>query len=127
MLRIAAGLGAAMVVLLATNPARAQPPVEVVFFSTWSGDLDESAQAVIARAAQTAKAHPAVHLTVTGYADSQGSNAADKLLSQLRAQRVIDTLMADGVPGDQLDLVAHGATPATDVSGRRVEITFAGG
>jgi outer membrane protein OmpA-like peptidoglycan-associated protein len=120
MLRIAAGLGAAMVVLLATNPARAQPPVEVVFFSTWSGDLDESAQAVIARAAQTAKAHPAVHLTVTGY-------AADKLLSQLRAQRVIDTLMADGVPGDQLDLVAHGATPATDVSGRRVEITFAGG
>ena len=48
-------------------------------------------------------------MTVTGYADNTGSSQSNVYLSELRAQRVIDGLMADGIPAQRLKLVAAGA------------------
>jgi len=106
----------------APAPAAAQPPVLVVFFPLWSGALDDAGRAVIQRAATIAKQRPDAQITVTGYADSIGSAAADVDLTQLRAQRVIDVMVRDGVPAERMQLVAKGAQPEPGIASRRVEI-----
>lgn len=105
-------------------PAAAQPPVEVVFFADWSGALDDAAQTVIQHAASTAKQNPGAPITVTGYADNTGSEQANLYLTQLRAQRVVDTLTADGVDPARLKMVAAGEQRQRGVASRRAEIVF---
>jgi outer membrane protein OmpA-like peptidoglycan-associated protein len=107
------------------GPAWAQPapvPAMVVFFPLWSASLDEQAKDVIMQAATQARAKPDAVIKVTGYADTQGSRAADHELSLLRAQRVMDTLEDAGVPESQIQLKADGAQPEAGIASRRVEI-----
>jgi outer membrane protein OmpA-like peptidoglycan-associated protein len=114
---------AAAITLIAL-PALAQPPVLVVFFPDWSGAIDNAATRVIGQAADLAKQSPGSTITVTGYADNTGSTAANVYLTQLRAQRVIDGLVADGVPASSLKLVAAGKQAEQGVASRRVEIAI---
>ncbi len=99
-------------------------PVIVVFFVEWSGALDDAAQGIIKQAAGAALQQPGKRILVTGYADRKGGKQADIYLSQLRAQMVTDTLVADGVPASRIRQAAAGAMPVTGVIGRRVEITL---
>ncbi len=117
-------LFAAATMTLITLPALAQPPVLVVFFPDWSGAIDNAATRVIGQAADIAKQSPGSTITVTGYADNTGSAAANVYLTQLRAQRVIDGLIADGVPSQSLKLVAAGKQAETGIASRRVEIAI---
>ncbi len=103
--------------------AQAQP-VLLVFFPLWSGDIDDAAKNVIGQAAAQIKQSGA-DATITGYADSAGSDQANLYLTELRAQRVIDGLVADGVPAERLKLVARGAQMVAGVASRRVEIAIA--
>ena len=78
-----------------TGPARAEPRTVVVFFTEWSALIDDPAQSAITQAADLAKADNSP-IVVTGYADTTGSEDANKLLSATRAQVVTDQLVADG-------------------------------
>ena len=69
----------------------------VVFFQEWSAALDDSAQTVIGQAAEWVKSHPGNVAHVNGFADPTGSKKANALLSDLRAQMVVDQLQTDGV------------------------------
>jgi len=107
--------------------ARAADPGSVrfvVYFQEWSAALDGSAQDVINRAAQAIKSHPRSPATVTGFADPTGSKEANRLLSELRAQRVIDQLQADGVPHARLSRHGRGSVKfaLTSQESRRVEV-----
>jgi outer membrane protein OmpA-like peptidoglycan-associated protein len=104
--------------------ADAQAPTPTVFFPLWSGALDEAALAVIHRAAEQARAAPGATLTVTAYADATGSVQANVYLSQLRAQRVVDELVAAGVAPGRIRMVAAGRQPQVGVFDRRVQIAF---
>ncbi len=118
---------AAVLLSLVDGPARADlPPVIVVFFVEWSGALDDTALGIIQQAAEAAQKSPGKRIVVTGYADRKGGKQADVYLSELRAQMVTDTLVADGVPAVRLKMVAAGAMPVTGVIGRRVEIAIEG-
>jgi outer membrane protein OmpA-like peptidoglycan-associated protein len=114
---------AAIALSLLALPALAQP-ARIVFFPDWSGAIDDSAQHVIAEAAAAAKQSPDARITVTGYADSTGSEQANIYLTQLRAQRVIDAMVADGVPASRLKMVAAGRQEEPGVASRRVEISI---
>ncbi len=116
-------LPAAFACCLLAFPAMAQSKL-VVFFPDWSGALDDSARSVISQAADLAKKTPDATITVTGYADDTGSEKANLYLTQLRAQRVIDWLVSDGVPASQLTLEAAGKQAEKGVASRRVEIAF---
>jgi outer membrane protein OmpA-like peptidoglycan-associated protein len=96
----------------------------VVYFGSWSALIEPDAQKVIAAAAAAAKQHAAAPVTVTGYASTIGSVAANTLLSQLRAQIVDDELVADGVDGKRITHTATGATSflVEPVESRRVVI-----
>lgn len=114
----------ATLVLLASVPARAEPPVIVVFFPEWSGALDPSAKDVVAHAAEAAKARPDAGIRVTAYADANGSNRANLYLTQLRAQRIFDLLVADGVAPARIEMSAKGRQPIKGQVSRRVDIEF---
>ena len=114
---------AAIALSLIALPALAQP-AHIVFFPDWSGAIDEAAQNVIGQAATAAKQSPDKDITVTGYADSSGSAQANIYLTQLRAQRVIDAMVADGVPASRLKMVAAGRQARAGVASRRVEIAI---
>ncbi|HSU05010.1 MAG TPA: OmpA family protein [Acetobacteraceae bacterium] len=126
-MRLAALLLLSLIAEAAPMPGVAQPaPDYVVFFQEWSAALDDSAQAVIGRAAAWAKAHPSMQVDVTGFADPTGSRNANLLLSELRAQVVVDQLAGDGVSESRIHPVGQGSVkPAlSSQESRRVQVSF---
>jgi outer membrane protein OmpA-like peptidoglycan-associated protein len=103
----------------------ADAPAGVVYFTEWSALLDDAARGTIQQAATLINKGSAP-VTITGYADVTGSTEANRLVSTLRAQMVIDQLVADGVPATRLRRADRGATP--DIGGlnesRRVLISI---
>jgi peptidoglycan-associated lipoprotein len=98
----------------------------VVFFLEWSAALDDSAQAVITKAADWVKSHPGNFAHVNGFADPTGSKQANTLLSDLRAQVVVDQLQTDGVDPRRIRQRGHGSVQfaLTSQESRRVEISI---
>jgi outer membrane protein OmpA-like peptidoglycan-associated protein len=121
-LSAAAGLCFALAVPL---QAEAAGVMGVVFFTKWSALIDDPAAALVKLAAYRLARDPGAKVVVTGYADVDGSSAANVLLSELRAQMVVDALVADGVEAARITREGAGAT--RDVGGmiesRRVVIT----
>ena len=112
---IKAVLFAALLAAMGATGAQAAEPLGVVYFTEWSALLDPAATAAIGNVAKDV-AGKTGQITVTGYADTTGSNEANDLLSSLRAQMVIDLLKTDGVPAAKLKRADKGATP--DIGGK---------
>src|SRR5690348_10927155 len=87
-------------------------PHYVVFFKERSAQLDATARGVIVEAARRANAEPAAPVEVRGHTDSFGSPQADVLLSQERAQAVVNALVQNGVAANRLVRNAQGQTRA---------------
>jgi outer membrane protein OmpA-like peptidoglycan-associated protein len=112
---------------LVAGSARAQQaPTYVIFFQEWSAALDGAAQGVITNAAAWAKAHPDVNIHVVGFADPTGSRKANILLSELRAQIVVDGLTGEGVGDQRITPVGQGSVQfaLTSQESRRVTVSF---
>ena len=121
-------LGLVLAGLLLAGGAVAAPLEHkaVVFFGSWSADIDDSAQAAIADAASWSKDHPKAVIRVEGYASTVGSKKANILLADLRAQVVVDALEAAGVAPRLIRQSGHGPHPYVDtpLEARRVEIVL---
>jgi outer membrane protein OmpA-like peptidoglycan-associated protein len=113
---------------VAIGGARAADPPQkfVVFFQEWSAVIDDSAQAVISQAAEWVKSHPGNVAHVSGFADTTGSRQANILLSELRAQVVVDQLQTDGVDPKRVQQQGHGSVQfaLSSQESRRVEISI---
>ena len=117
--------------LLALLPACAVQPASqafLVFFEPWSVKLDEQGRAAIDGAAELARKSPAAVVRVVGFADPEGSAAANIELSRLRAQLVVDELVKAGVTQSRIRQSGRGPTDFTHsgLESRRVEITIGG-
>jgi outer membrane protein OmpA-like peptidoglycan-associated protein len=115
------------IITIALHGARAaDAPTQkvVIYFQEWSAAFDDSALASIAKAADYAKAHPGLPILVAGFADPTGSKQANILVSELRAQVVVDQLVTDGVPPQSIAQVGHGSVQfaLSSQESRRVEI-----
>ena len=121
-------LSLSIAVCAASLAKAASTPQTVVFFTPWSALVDDAAGQAISTAAQQAKASAGASVVVTGYADTTGSAAANRLLSMTRAQVVVDALEADGVAATRIRRKAAGRTPAvnTTLESRRVTIAIGG-
>jgi outer membrane protein OmpA-like peptidoglycan-associated protein len=79
------------------------------------------------------KSNPQRSASIEGYTDSIGGDSANRLLSERRANAVMNALVNLGVPSDRLSTRAHGAQMPVADNGtavgrqmnRRVEIVFA--
>ena len=109
---------------------KAAPPSQkfIVYFEEWSAALGDAAQAVIAEAADYARANPGRFARVTGFADPTGSRKANALLTDLRAQVVVDQLEQDGIPAAHIIARGRGSVQfaLNSQESRRVEISFGG-
>jgi hypothetical protein len=76
----------------------------VVFFRESSAQMDDAAEAVLAAAAGWAKKHPDMPVLVASYADPYGSEKANADFTRLRAQVVVDGLVANGVIASRIQL-----------------------
>lgn len=101
------------------DPNRALP----IFFEAWSALLEEPAEMALREVAERIKANPRVPVLVVGYADPRGSAEANMILSRLRARRVADALIANGVPAGRLRIIYRGGTAGFEsLESRRVEV-----
>lgn len=118
---------ALLLLALSAGCAAAQaPPNYVVFFQEWSAALDGPADSVIGHAVAWAKTHPDMTIQVTGFADPVGSRKANILISELRAQVVVDQLATDGIDPSRISQVGEGSVqPALSrQESRRVQVSF---
>lgn len=102
---------------------------EVIFESDRATLIDGARERLVA-VADALRSWPDHVAVIEGYTDSRGSDDYNQRLSQRRAQAVLESLIAEGVPAARLSAVGHGeARPvATNDSAegralnRRVEI-----
>ena len=113
------------------DSARARPgPMPVVFFTDDSAAMGPDARAVIAQAAEQARARPGVPVAVRGFTapDGVASPAFSRSLAEARARNVADSLVAGGVSRDRIRIQPRGNVPfeMMPVESRRVEIHVGG-
>jgi len=128
-MRLVSGLLILLSVMI--GGARAAEPASqrfVVYFQLWSAALDDTAQAIVDQAAAVAKATPGTSVRVLGFADPTGSRQANVLLADLRAQVVVDQLVAGGIGAARIHQRSHGPVQfaSTSQESRRVEIAVGG-
>ena len=119
----------AFLLLWAAPAAQAQKPhhnLFLVFFQPWSSDLDASNTKIIQAAAKQAKAIAQSHVTVLGYADTEGSAKANLDLAKQRVETVRQALVHAGYPDDEITVKPVGSVPPMGDAqeSRRVEITI---
>jgi outer membrane protein OmpA-like peptidoglycan-associated protein len=107
-----------------------QRALPVVFFTDDSAAMGPEARAVVAGAAERARAQPGVPVSVRGFTAPEGnqSPAFSRALAEARAQNVADALVAGGVPRDRIRVQPRGPVPfeMMPVESRRVEIHLGG-
>jgi outer membrane protein OmpA-like peptidoglycan-associated protein len=100
----------------------------VVYFQSWSADVDDAALLAVDDAVAWMKQHPRDSIHVTGFASTVGGKRANTLLAELRARVVADRLEARGVATGRIHLSGRGATHFVEnpLESRRVEISLGG-
>jgi outer membrane protein OmpA-like peptidoglycan-associated protein len=95
----------------------------VVFFRESSAQMDDAAEAVLVAAANWATKHPDMPVIVASYADPYGSEKANDF-TRLRAQVVVDGLVANGVIASRIQRREVGSVKFQSDSqeSRRVEV-----
>jgi outer membrane protein OmpA-like peptidoglycan-associated protein len=110
--------------------ARRPGPLPVVFFTDDSAAMGPEARAVVAEAAERARARPGVPVAVRGFTapDQAASPAFSRALAEARAQNVADALVAGGVSRDRIRVQPRPPAPfeMMPVESRRVEIVVGG-
>ena len=102
----------------------------LVFFTDDSAAMGPEARAVVAEAAERARARPGVPVAVRGFTapENNSSPAFSRALAEARAQNVADALVAGGVSRDRIRVEPRGpvAFEMMPVELRRVEIQIGG-
>ena len=111
--------------MVSTAWADQAPRKYVIFFQEWSADIDGPAAGIINQVATIARSESG-NLHVIDFADPTGSREANILMSELRAQRVVDLLADAGVAPSRLMLRGKGPVQfaISSQEARRVEISF---
>ena len=123
------------VVVVAPPPPPAPMPMSapgpfVVYFDFDRADLTPAAQAKLADVVEAADSYREGTIDITGYTDLSGAAAYNQVLSERRANSVIELLTRDGV--DPTRIIGRGLgesnpvvdTEAPEQRNRRVEIEF---
>jgi OOP family OmpA-OmpF porin len=101
-----------------------------VHFEFDSAKLTANARKILNKVADSLRNHPNLDITIAGHTDSLGSAEYNKRLSQLRAESVMNYLVASGIKQSRMKAVGYGeerpiASNATEegrAQNRRVEL-----
>jgi OmpA-OmpF porin, OOP family len=79
-------------------------------FDTAKATIDPDSIGLLDRLTETALRCPAAGIEIAGHTDSAGDDAANKTLSEKRAQAVADYLVRAGLPLERITAVGYGST-----------------
>jgi outer membrane protein OmpA-like peptidoglycan-associated protein len=79
-----------------------------VTFDTGSARLTDASRATVDELATLLKEHPSARIRIEGFTDSSGSAAANRQLSQQRAETVKQTLVEGGIETGRIQAQGHG-------------------
>ena len=85
-----------------------------LLFRTEEHVLTDSTSSRLAELGSSLAAMPDIRIDIEGYADERGEPAYNQDLSVRRAEYVRDLLTANGVPGERIQVSAHGESPAPE-------------
>ena len=95
--------------------------VQPILFDKGSSEIDPASQATLERLAGMAERFGGMTIEVQGYTDSEGDAERNRLLSQERAEAVMQAMIALGVPTEDLTAVGYGEDqPILDENGDEV-------
>ena len=108
----------------ASNPAAKNPAAPsslVVLFDLNSSKIRDRDQAILDRASRAFNEGKPIVMTVAGNSDLSGNAKANLLLSQRRAEAVLQGLLDRGIPANRFQIVAKGQTepPVPTPDGKR--------
>jgi outer membrane protein OmpA-like peptidoglycan-associated protein len=111
--------------------AEASRYAAVVYFEVGSAVVGGDGQRELRWFVQRLQPYPQAVVLVQGFADTTGSEASNRELSDRRAESVANYLGSQGVPPDRLKIEGHGtaspaaanATATGRKSNRRLEVT----
>ena len=83
--------------------------LQIINFASGSSEIPADNKAILDQAATLLNKVTSVKLNVGGHTDSTGNAAANKALSQRRAQAVVDYLKSKGVDASKLVAEGHGS------------------
>jgi len=114
------------------NPAPSAPSSLVLHFDSGSATVRPQDASLLDQASRLYRAGNPIVMIVTGSADTTGSAAVNLRLSQLRANNVLQGLVARGIPVGRFQVLAKGQTDlvvptppnVAEERNRRVEITW---
>ena len=100
-------------------------------FVTASSDLTPESKAQVGSAVAIMKAYPALTVKLGGYTDNQGDADANLKLSETRANRVMEEMVAAGIAADRIEAKGYGdqhpigdnATPEGRAKNRRTALS----
>lgn len=115
-----------------TPPPAPGVPYKVLYFNSTLFDWQKPSDITLDETLQILKNDPALKARIEGHTDNTGDEPANDLLSERRAKKVRDYLVAHGIAASRLNFVGFGAdrpavsndTPEGRVLNRRVEIHF---
>jgi outer membrane protein OmpA-like peptidoglycan-associated protein len=81
-----------------------------IYFRTGSAELDSASEPLLDTGADIAKRCPSVGFDVEGHTDSVGGNRSNQVLSEKRAQAVVDYLARKGVSASRIHAAGYGET-----------------
>lgn len=115
---------------LVQSPPRCADATVQIYFEPDSDVVGPEGQAVIGQAAETARGCRVEEVEIVGLADAVGAPAANLELSKRRAQSVLASLAAAGLPASDFRLAGAGQAGAVTADGkaqplrRRADITL---
>ncbi len=86
-----------------------------VLFRTGDDELTSRGRDRVQHLADFLNQHPALHIRLDGYADPSGLDEFNNVLSDQRARRVEQGLLAAGVSGNRIERYSHGASQSAVV------------
>lgn len=79
-------------------------------FETGRSDLDRDSTGLLDRLVEITFRCPSANVEIIGHTDADGDAAANQVLSQRRAQAVVDYLVKAGLPADRFSAIGYGST-----------------
>jgi OOP family OmpA-OmpF porin len=78
-------------------------------FESRRADIVSDSAGLLDRLIETALRCPNVNIEIAGHTDAEGDDASNKMLSEKRAQAVMDYLVKAGLPADRFAAVGYGS------------------
>jgi OmpA-OmpF porin, OOP family len=79
-------------------------------FQSGQATIDPDSAGLLDRLTETALRCPTANIEVAGHTDADGEDSFNQVLSEKRAQAVVDYLVKAGLPADRFTATGHGST-----------------